>query len=98
MFFYHLVRALKSLHLLAVIFEKYVNFTQTPTQIPGNLQKYISTNRSLLQYKTLPVHFSNRYDGFCLLFVKSYLKARLMAAVPSEELTLNVCDPFNSKF
>ena len=27
--------------------------------IPGILQKYVSTNRSLLQYKTLPAHFSN---------------------------------------
>ena len=27
--------------------------------IPGNLQKYVSTNRSLLQCKTLPTHFSN---------------------------------------
>ena len=27
--------------------------------IPGNLQKYVSTNCSLLQCKTLPAHFSN---------------------------------------
>ena len=27
--------------------------------IPGNLQTYVSTNRSLLQCKTLPAHFSN---------------------------------------
>ena len=27
--------------------------------IPGNLQKYISTNRNLLHCKPLPAHFSN---------------------------------------
>ena len=35
--------------------------------IPGNLQKYISTNRSLLQCKILQVHFSNNMMVHCLL-------------------------------
>ena len=53
--------------------------------IPGNLQNYVyvSTNRSLLQCKSLLAHFSNNMIG--LLFIKRYLKARWMAAVPSEE-------------
>ena len=42
--------------------------------IPGNLQKYISTNRSLRECKTLPAHFSNNMTVYCLL--KRYLKAR----------------------
>ena len=37
--------------------------------IPGNLQKYVSTNRSLLQCKTLPAHFSNNMMVYCLLHV-----------------------------
>ena len=37
--------------------------------IPGNLQKYVSTNHSLLQYKTLPAHFSNNMMVYCLLNV-----------------------------
>ena len=37
--------------------------------IPGNLQKYVSTNRSLLQCKTLPAHFSNNMMVYCLLNV-----------------------------
>ena len=32
--------------------------------IPGNLQKYLSTNRSLLQCKSLPAHFSNNKSFF----------------------------------
>ena len=35
--------------------------------IPGNLQKYASTSRSLLQCKTLPAHFSNNMMVYCLL-------------------------------
>ena len=35
--------------------------------IPGNLQKYVSTNRNLLQCKTLPAHFSNNMMVHCLL-------------------------------
>ena len=37
--------------------------------IPGNLQKYDSTNRSLLQCKTLPAHFSNDMMVYCQLNV-----------------------------
>ena len=37
--------------------------------IPGNLQKYVSTNRSPLQCKTLLVHFSNNMMLYCLLNV-----------------------------
>ena len=37
--------------------------------IPGNLQKFVSTNRSLLQCKTLPAHFSNNMMVYCLLNV-----------------------------
>ena len=37
--------------------------------IPENLQKYVSTNRSLLQCKTLPAHFSNNMTVYCLLNV-----------------------------
>ena len=37
--------------------------------IPGNLQKYVSTNRSLLQCKTLPANFSNNMMLYCLLNV-----------------------------
>ena len=37
--------------------------------IPGNLQKYVSTNRGLLQCKTLPAHFSNNMMVYCLLNV-----------------------------
>ena len=37
--------------------------------IPGNLQKYVSTNRSLLQCKTLPAHFGNNMMVYCLLNV-----------------------------
>ena len=35
--------------------------------IPGNLQRYVSTNRSLPQCKTLPAHFSNNMMAYCLL-------------------------------
>ena len=35
--------------------------------IPGNLKKYISTSRSLLQCKTLWAHFSNNMMAYCLL-------------------------------
>ena len=35
--------------------------------IPGNLPKYGSTNRSLLQCKTLPTLFSNNMTVYCLL-------------------------------
>ena len=52
--------------------------------IPGNLQKYVSTNRSLLQCKTSPAHFSNMM--MVQLFIERYLKARWVAVVPSEEL------------
>ena len=37
--------------------------------IPGNLQMYVSTNRSPLQYKTLPAHFSNNLMVYCSLNV-----------------------------
>ena len=37
--------------------------------IPGNLQKYVSTIRSLVQCKTLPAHFSNNMMVYCLLNV-----------------------------
>ena len=37
--------------------------------ISGNLQKYVSTNRSPLQYKTLPAHSSNNMMVYCLLNV-----------------------------
>ena len=37
--------------------------------IPGDLQKYVSTNRSLLQCKTLLAHFSNNIMVYCLLNV-----------------------------
>ena len=37
--------------------------------IPGNLQKYVSTNRSLLECKTLLAHFSNNMMVYCLLNV-----------------------------
>ena len=37
--------------------------------IPGNLQQYVSTNRSLLQYKTLPAYFSYIMMVYCLLNV-----------------------------
>ena len=37
--------------------------------IPGNLQRYVSTNRSLPQCKTLPAHFSNNMMAYCLLNV-----------------------------
>ena len=37
--------------------------------IPGNLQKYVSTNRTLLQCETLPAHFSNNMMVYCLLNV-----------------------------
>ena len=37
--------------------------------IPGNLQKYVSTNRNLPQCKTLPAHFSNNMMAYCLLNV-----------------------------
>ena len=40
-----------------------------PQVIPGNLQKYVSTNRSLLQCKTLPAHFSDNIMVYCLLNV-----------------------------
>ena len=55
----------------SVVFDFHVKHYQ---MIPGNLQKYVSTNRSLLQCKTLPAHFSN--NMMILLFIKSYLKAR----------------------
>ena len=35
--------------------------------IPGNLQKYVSTNHSLLQCKTLPAYFNNNIMVYCLL-------------------------------
>ena len=35
--------------------------------IRGNLQKYVSTNRSLLQCKTLPAYFSNNIMVYCSL-------------------------------
>ena len=37
--------------------------------IPGNLQKYVSTNHSPFQCKTLPAHFSNNMMVYCLLNV-----------------------------
>ena len=37
--------------------------------IPGNLQKYVSTNHSILWCKTLPAHFSNNMMVYCLLNV-----------------------------
>ena len=37
--------------------------------IPGNLQKNVSTNRSLLQCKTLPAYNSNNMMVYCLLKV-----------------------------
>ena len=37
--------------------------------IPENLQKYVSTSRSLLQCKTLPAHFSDNMMVYCLLNV-----------------------------
>ena len=37
--------------------------------IPGNLQMYVSTNRSPLQCKTLPAHFSNNLMVYCSLNV-----------------------------
>ena len=37
--------------------------------IPGNLQTYVCTNRSLLQCKTLPAHFGNNMMIYCLLNV-----------------------------
>ena len=37
--------------------------------IPGNLQKSVSANRSQLQCKTLPAHFSNNMIVYCLLNV-----------------------------
>ena len=43
---------------------------EVPIQvIPGNLQKYVSTNRSIFQCKTLPAHFSNNMMVYCLLNV-----------------------------
>ena len=35
--------------------------------IPGNLQKYVSTNHIILQCKTLPAHFSDNMMVYCLL-------------------------------
>ena len=40
-------------------FDKKYLENKTIQVIPGNLQKYVSTNRSLLQCKTLPAHFTD---------------------------------------
>ena len=37
--------------------------------IPGNLQRYVSTNCGLLQCIALPAHFNNNMIVYCLLNV-----------------------------
>ena len=47
-------------HILSLSKNYFNNLSHFASQvIPGNLQKYVSTNRSLLQCETLPAHFSN---------------------------------------
>ena len=64
-----------------VLFQFYVRPNQL---IPGNVQKYVSTIRSLLQCKTLPAYLNN--NTMVYFFIKRYIQARWMAAVPSEVL------------
>ena len=66
-------KSLKSIHMIQYVVSvelKPVVRGERIQVIPGNLQKYVSTNRSLLQCKTLPAHSSNN------MFIKRYLKAR----------------------
>ena len=63
--------------------------------IPGNLQKYVSTNRSLFQSETLPGNFSNNMMVYCLF--KSKMNGGC-AFRRAQNSILNVCDPYNRKF
>ena len=62
-------RLLLSFRCQAKVFGCFALLASMYQVIPGNLQKYVSTNRSPLQCKTLPAHFSNNMMVYCLLNV-----------------------------
>ena len=46
----------------------------------GNVQKYVSTNRSPLQCKTLSAHFSNNMMVYCLLNLSSFMELTFISS------------------